>query len=66
MPLPPSDDVHDRERVVVRPSIDRLATLIANLTASLDARTAELGEAEARIVGENDLRKLGAEFELRC
>ena len=28
-PLPPSDDVHDRERVVVRPAIDRLATLIA-------------------------------------
>ncbi|MFN8024231.1 MAG: hypothetical protein U0Q03_22060 [Acidimicrobiales bacterium] len=27
-PLPPTDDVHDRERVVVQPSIDRLATLI--------------------------------------
>lgn len=28
-PLPPTDDVADRERVVVRPTIDRLATLVA-------------------------------------
>lgn len=34
-----------------RAESDRQATLIANLTASLDARTAELGDANARITG---------------
>ncbi len=34
-----------------RAEADRQATLIANLTATLDARTAELGDANARITG---------------
>jgi chemotaxis protein MotB len=34
-----------------RAEAERQATLIANLTASLDARSAELGDAEARITG---------------
>lgn len=33
-PLPSADDVHDRERVVVRPTIDRLATLITTAQQS--------------------------------